>query len=81
MNSPTDPVRVRKLSETFDLFEDRLSHFGCVGTVQDKCAELLLKRLEEVRGETRRVSSAPLKLADGSLRVPSIRLLCRPILA
>jgi hypothetical protein len=43
------PERVRKLSEAFDLFELKLSFFGCVGTVQDNCAELLLKRLEEGR--------------------------------
>jgi hypothetical protein len=36
------PERVRKLSEILDLFELKLPHFGCVGTVQDNCAELRL---------------------------------------
>jgi hypothetical protein len=43
------PERVRKNSETLDPIRLKRLYFGCVGTVQNYFAELLLKRLEEGR--------------------------------
>ena len=77
------PERVRMILDIADSNWHNSIVFGCVGNVQALCVGFGLNDSFLVAGrgpgETRRVSPAPLKMADGIVCVPSVLFLCRPI--
>jgi len=69
------PERVRNLLEIIHFARPTQPHFGCVGTVQGKCAELSLNdsfTIAEEGGRNPQGVSRAAEMADGSLRIPSV---------